>query len=79
MEDKIIMGNILTLLKGLCGTSFHGVIESKELTDQFKEVLDEYLNAQKITFNAAEKEGFYPTTEAKKDYMRNIKKKALEN
>lgn len=45
MEEKIIITNILTLVKGLCNTVYHATIESNDIN--FEDILKSYLKLQK--------------------------------
>ena len=66
MEDKELMENHLSLVKGICDLYLHGIIESstKEVHEQFQNALNEELNIQNKLYNLMKEKGWYQTDEA---------------
>ena len=66
MEDKELMENHLSLVKGICDLYLHGMIESstKEVHEQFQNALNEELNIQNKLYNLMKEKGWYQTDEA---------------
>lgn len=59
MEEKLIMGNILTLTKNICELLLHACIESPNNNDVLDDVLDEYLSLQHDIYSIMEQQGMY--------------------
>lgn len=66
MEDKELMENHLSLVKGICDLYLHGMIESstKEVHEQFQNALNEELNIQNKLYNLMKERNWYQTDEA---------------
>lgn len=66
MEDKELMENHLSLVKGICDLYLHGSIESttQEVHAQFQNALEEELNIQNKLYNLMKEKGWYQTDEA---------------
>lgn len=67
MNDKLIMENILLLLKGTCEVYVHGTQESsnKEIHEILKDCLKEMLKMQYEVYNEMSAYGFYKTKNIK--------------
>ena len=66
MEDKDLMENHLSLVKGICDLHLHGMIESstKEVHEAFQNALNEELNIQNKIYNLMKERNWYKTDEA---------------
>ncbi len=66
MEDKDLMENHLSLVKGICELYMHGCIESstKEIHEAFQKALTEELNIQNKLYNLMKERNWYKTDEA---------------
>lgn len=83
MKDKLVMENLLLLLKGTCEVYVHGTQESsnKEIHEALKEGLDELLKMQFEVYNEMTKYGWYKienikTQEVKKTLQKLQNKEA---
>lgn len=72
MKDKIVMENLLLLLKGTCEVYVHGTQEAsnKDVHDILKEGLDEILKMQYDVYNKMTEYGWYK--------IQNIKANEIE-
>lgn len=61
MQDKLIMENVLLLLKGTCEVYVHGTQEAsnKKVHEVLKSSLDEMLKMQNDTYNKMVECGWY--------------------
>lgn len=77
MQDKEIMENELSLIKGVCDLYMHGTIESstKEVHETFKNALNESLDIQNKIYNLMKDKGWYPTCEADMSEITKLKSK----
>jgi spore coat protein CotF len=66
VEDKDLMENHLSLVKGICELYMHGCIESstKEIHEAFQKALTEELNIQNKLYNLMKERNWYKTDEA---------------
>ncbi len=79
MEEKLIMGNVLTLTKGLCEMLTHATIESPNNCEVFNKVLDGYLDLQHKIYKFMEDQGWYNTEETTPDKILKVKVKYNED
>lgn len=77
MEDKEIMENELSLVKGVCDLYLHGTIESStaEVHNAFKNALKESLNIQNKLYNLMKDKGWYKPCDANQDEIQKLKDK----
>lgn len=59
MEEKLMIGNVLTLTKNLCDILMHATIESPNNHNILRDTLDEYLRLQSDIYNAMVQKGWY--------------------
>ena len=78
MEEKLIMGNVLTLTKGICEMLTHATIGSPNNYDVFNKALDEYLELQHKVYAFMEKQGWYVTECTTADKIEKTKEKYNE-
>ena len=81
MEDKELMENHLSLVKGICDLYLHGMIESstKEVHEQFQNALNEELNIQNKLYNLMKERNWYQTDEADISKINIAKQKFSQN
>ena len=81
MEDKELMENHLSLVKGICDLYLHGMIESstKEVHEQFQNALNEELNIQNKLYNLMKERNWYQTDEADISKINIAKQKVSQN
>ena len=77
MEDRDLMENHLSLVKGICDLYLHGAIESstKEVHETFKNALNEELNIQNKLYNLMKEKGWYQAEEAELNKIAIAKQK----
>lgn len=77
MQDKEILENELSLIKGVCDLYMHGTIESstKEVHDTFKCALNETLDIQNRIYNLMKDKGWYETCNANITEVNKLKSK----
>lgn len=77
MQDKEIMENELSLIKGVCDLYMHGAIESStsEVHNAFKNALNESLDIQNKLYNLMKDKGWYTPCEAKQEDITKLKEK----
>ncbi len=79
MEEKLIMGNVLTLTKNICELLNHATIESPNHHDAFNKALDEYLELQHKIYKHMEEKGWYQTQNVTADKIEKAKEKYCED
>lgn len=75
MEEKLIMGNILTLTKNLCELLTHATIQSPNNHEVMNKTLDDYLELQHKIYKFMEDQGWYITECITPDKLENTKNK----
>lgn len=77
MQDREIMENELSLIKGVCDLYMHGAIESSttEVHNAFKNALNESLDIQNKLYNLMKDKGWYAPCEAKQEDITKLKDK----
>jgi spore coat protein CotF len=75
MEEKLIMSNTLSLIKGLCGTLTHATIESPNNSKEFNKALDDCLELQNKVYKFMESKGWYQTEAVTQDKIEKVKQK----
>ena len=80
-DDRAIMDNILSVIKGNCDMFMHGTIESTtpNVHQAFKSSLDESLQVQKEIFNQMSQRGWYTTQQAEQQKISQTKQKFSKN
>ena len=68
MEDKIIMGTILTNVKSVCDLMLHGTIESStpDVHGAFSTTLNDCLTMQNKIYSKMQQKGWYETQNVEK-------------
>lgn len=77
MDDRVIMDNILSVIKGECDLLLHGTIESStpNVHQAFKSSLDSALQIQNEIYNAMSQKGWYPMQQAEQQKISQVKQK----
>lgn len=77
LDDRVIMDNILSIVKGNCGLLMHGTIESStpNVHQAFKSSLDESLQIQNEIYNQMSQRGWYTTQPAEQQKISQTKQK----
>ncbi len=77
VDDRAIMDNILSVIKGNCDLFMHGTIESStpNVHQAFKSSLDESLQVQNEIFNQMSQKGWYTTQQAEQQKISQTKQK----
>ena len=77
MQDKEIMENELSLIKGMCDLYLHGTLESttKDVHDKFKCALEETLNIQNKLYNLMKDKGWYEACNVPQEQITTVKEK----
>ena len=77
MEDRVIMDNILSVIKGDCDLLLHGTIESTtpNVHEAFKTSLNDALQVQNEIYNLMSQKGWYPTQQAEQQKIDQTKQK----
>ena len=77
MEDRVIMDNILSVIKGDCDLLLHGTIESTtpNVHEAFKTSLNDALQVQNEIYNMMSQKGWYPSTQAEQQKIDQTKQK----
>ncbi len=81
MNDKLIMDNILTSVKGACDLMMHGAIESStpDVHSAFTQAFNETLNMQNQIYAKMSQKGWYPATTAEQQKIDAVKQKFKNN
>jgi spore coat protein CotF len=76
-DDRAIMDNILSVIKGNCDLFMHGTIEAstQNVHQAFKSSLDESLQVQKEIFNHMSQKGWYSPQQAEQQKISQTKQK----
>ena len=76
-DDRAIMVNILSVIKGNCDLFMHGTIEAStsNVHQAFKSSLDESLQVQKEIFNHMSQKGWYSPQQAEQQKISQTKQK----
>lgn len=77
LDDRVIMDNILSVIKGNCDLFMHGTIESStpNVHQAFKSSLDETLQVQNEVYNQMSQRGWYTTEQAEQQKISQAKQK----
>lgn len=77
MEDRVIMDNILSVIKGDCDLLLHGTIESTtpNVHETFKTSLNDALQVQNEIYNLMSQKGWYPSQQAEQQKINQAKQK----
>ncbi len=77
MEERVIMDNLLSVIKGDCDLLLHGTIESTtpNVHDVFKSSLNDALQIQNDIYNLMSQKGWYPTQQAEQQKIDQTKQK----
>ena len=77
MDDRLIMENILTSVKGACDLMLHGTVESAtpEVHAAFGQVLGDTLSMQNEVYAKMEQKGWYPPQQAEQQKIQAAKQK----
>ena len=77
MQDKVIMDNILTSVKGVCELMMHGTIESStpNVNSTFKAALNDCLCMQNEIYAKMSQKGWYPSQQAPQQQIEQTKQK----
>ena len=75
MEDRVIMDNILSVIKGDCELLLHGTIESTtpNVHETFKSSLNDALQIQNEIYSLMSQKGWYPSTQAEQQKIDQAK------
>lgn len=81
MQDREIMENELSLIKGMCDLYLHGTLESTttEVHNTFKNALNESLNIQNKLYNFMKDKGWYDACEVPQTQIDEVKQKCSSN
>ena len=77
MNDRMILENVLSLLKGICTLHLHGSIEAAcpNVNGKFKEVLADTLTLQHSVYDAMKEKGWYQVTQEQQQKIDQAKQK----
>ena len=77
MQDRVIMDNILTSVKGACDLMMHGTIESStpNVNTAFKNALNDCLCMQNEIYTKMAQKGWYPSQSAPQQQIDQAKQK----
>lgn len=77
MKDRDIYENLLTLLKSLCNIYETAALEASttEVSETFREVLDETLAVQHDVYKAMESAGFYEVQQVPVEQINQLQEK----
>ena len=77
MNDKLIMDNILTSVKGACDLMMHGAIESStpDVHSAFTQAFNETLNMQNQIYAKMSQKGWYPSAKVEQQKIDSVKQK----
>ena len=77
MDDRLIMENILTSVKGACDLMLHGTVESAtpNVHAAFGQVLGETLAIQNEVYGKMAQKGWYPPQQAEQQKIQAAKQK----
>ncbi|MBE6827721.1 MAG: spore coat protein [Ruminococcaceae bacterium] len=77
MDDRNLMENLLMLEKGACDLYTHGTVESAtpEVTQQFKNALNDSLCMQGDIFKKMQAKGWYAPEQAEASKLGTVKQK----
>lgn len=77
MDDRLIMDNILTAIKGECELMMHGAIESStpDVHNAFTQVFNDTLCMQNEIYKKMSAKGWYPAEQAEQQKINQAKQK----
>ncbi len=77
MDDKTIMSNVLSNVKGMCDLTMHGTIESATpaVHTAFHDALNDLLCLQNKIYAEMSKKGWYPSEQAETAKINDTKQK----
>ncbi len=77
MDDRVIMDNLLSVVKGNCGLLMHGTIESStpNVREAFKSSLNDALQIQNEIYSQMSQRGWYTTQQAEQQKINQAKQK----
>lgn len=77
MNDRTIMDNILSSVKGACDLMMHGAIESStpNVHSAFTQSFNETLTMQNEIYNKMTQKGWYPTSQVEQQKIDTVRKK----
>lgn len=77
MNDKTIMDNILSTVKGACDLMMHGAIESStpNVHSAFTQSFNDALAMQNEIYNKMTQKGWYPTSQVEQQKIDTVRKK----
>lgn len=81
MEDRVIMENILSTVKGACDLMMHGTIEAAtpDVQSTFKMSLNDALTMQADIYKKMSQMGWYPSQQAEQQQIQQVKQKYSNN
>ncbi len=81
MDDKLIMDNILTAIKGECDLMMHGAIESStpDVHNAFTQVFNDTLCMQNEIYKKMAEKGWYPEEQAEQQKIATAKQKYAQS
>ncbi len=81
MEDRVIMENILSTLKGSCDLMMNGTIEAAtpNVQSTFKSTLNDSLTMQADIYKKMAQKGWYPAQQAEQQQIQQVKQKYSTN
>ena len=75
MEEKLMMSNVLTNLKSLCGLLMNATIESPNNWESLKTTLNNYIELQNEVYKAMTNEGWYQIENVDASKIEQLKQK----
>jgi len=77
MDDRTIMENLLSGIKGACGLMMHGTVESStpNVTSTFKTNLNDALEMQNQVYSKMSEKGWYSSQQVEQQKIDQVKQK----
>lgn len=75
MEEKLMMSNVLTNVKSLCGLLMNSSIESPNIYEPLKETLNNYIEIQHEVYQVMVNEGWYQIEDVEESKIEQTKQK----
>lgn len=75
MEEKLMMSNVLTNIKSLCGLLMNATIESPNNWKELNATLDNYIELQNELYQSMVNEGWYQIENADVSKIEQLKQK----
>lgn len=75
MEEKLMMSNVLTNIKSLCGLLMNACIESPNINESLKNTLNNYIELQSELYQNMVNQGWYQIETVEASKIEQLKQK----